>query len=133
MPDNQSSIKNNQALYEQFITLAEEYAYQDINWSDFVLVDIWKNDKNRDRCKFTNGQEIEFSIGKQRFKSIRKAKIHRKTGSQIIAIRRGDKTIYSPSEDELIIAGDYLLAIGKGEQIRELYNLSEPEKSIENI
>jgi len=66
-------------------------------------------------------------------KSIRKAKIHRKTGSQIIAIRRGDKTIYSPSEDELIIAGDYLLAIGKGEQIRELYNLSEPEKSIENI
>jgi len=65
-------------------------------------------------------------------KSIKKAKIHRKTGSQIIAIRRGDQTIYSPSENEIIKAGDYLLAIGKGEQIRELYNLSEPEKTIEN-
>jgi len=65
-------------------------------------------------------------------KSIKKAKIQRRTGSQIIAIRRGDKTIYAPSEDEVIIADDYLLAIGNGEQIRELHNLSEPEKSIEN-
>ena len=73
--DNPTSIINNQTIYEQYIPLAEEYAYQDINWSDFVLVDIWKNDKNKDRCKFSNGQEIEFSIGKQRFKSIRKAKV----------------------------------------------------------
>ena len=73
--NNQTSIKNNQALFEKYIPLAEEYAYQDINWSDFVLIDIWKNDKNKDRCKFSNGKEIEFSIGKQRFKSIRKAKI----------------------------------------------------------
>ena len=40
-----------------------------------MLVDIWQNDKKKDRCKFSNGKEIEFSIGKQRFNSIRKAKI----------------------------------------------------------
>lgn len=73
--DNQTSLKNNQSLYEKYIHLAEEYAYQDINWSEFVLIDTWKNDKNRDRCKFSNGKEIEFSIGKQRFKNISKAKV----------------------------------------------------------
>jgi voltage-gated potassium channel len=66
-------------------------------------------------------------------KSIKKAKIRRRTGAQIIAIQREDKTVYSPSEDEIMLADDYLLAIGKGEQIRELHNLLEPEKSIENI
>ncbi len=65
-------------------------------------------------------------------KSIRRAKIRRKTGAQIIAIRRENKTIYSPSEKEKILADDYLLAIGKGEQIRELHNLSKPEKTIES-
>jgi voltage-gated potassium channel len=66
-------------------------------------------------------------------KSIRKARIRRKTGAQIIAIRRGKQTIYSPSEEELIKADDYLLAIGTGEQIKELHNLSEPEKPIESV
>jgi len=64
-------------------------------------------------------------------KSIQRARIRRKTGAQIIAIRRENKTIYSPSEKEVILAGDNLLAIGKGEQIRELHNLSKPEKTIE--
>ena len=73
--DKSTSLKNNQALYEQYIPIAEEYAYQDINWSETVLIDIWKNDKNKERCKFSNGQEIEFSIGKQRFKNLKKAKI----------------------------------------------------------
>jgi voltage-gated potassium channel len=65
-------------------------------------------------------------------KTIKKAKIRRKTGAQIIAIRRENKTIYSPSEEELIRADDYLLAIGKGEQIKELHNISKPESLIES-
>ena len=73
--NNQTSIKDNQALYEKYVPLAEEYAYQDINWSDFVLIDIWKDDKNKDRYTFSNGKETEFSIGKQRFKSIKKAEV----------------------------------------------------------
>ncbi|MFO8077341.1 MAG: TrkA C-terminal domain-containing protein, partial [Thermoplasmatota archaeon] len=64
-------------------------------------------------------------------KTIKRAKIRRKTGAQIIAIRRENKTIYSPSEKEVILADDYLLGLGSGEQIRELHNLSRPEKTIE--
>ena len=64
-------------------------------------------------------------------KSIKKAKIRRNTGTQIIAIRRENKTIYSPSEDEIIYPGDYLLVIGNAEQIKSLYILAEPEKSID--
>lgn len=72
---NQNSLQNNQSLYKKYIPLAEEYAYQDIKWVDFVLVEIWKNDKNKNRYNFSDGQKIEFSIGKQRFKNISNAKI----------------------------------------------------------
>lgn len=72
-----TSLKNNQVLYEQFIPIAEEYAYQDINWSNFVLIDIWKNDDNKEKCKFSDGNEIEFSISKRRFKDLVKAQIGR--------------------------------------------------------
>jgi voltage-gated potassium channel len=63
-------------------------------------------------------------------KSIKKSKIRRNTGTQIIAIRRENDTIYSPSEKETILPGDYILAIGSAEQIKSLYNLAEPEKSV---
>ena len=64
-------------------------------------------------------------------KTIKRAKIRRKTGAQLIAIRRENKTIYSPSEKEVILADDYLLGLGSGEQIRALHNLCRPEKIIE--
>jgi voltage-gated potassium channel len=63
-------------------------------------------------------------------KSIKKAKIRRNTGAQIIAIRREKETIYSPSEQETIQPDDYILAIGNAEQIKSLYILAEPEKSL---
>ena len=64
-------------------------------------------------------------------KTIKRAKILRNTGANIIAIRRGKDTIYSPSEEEVILPNDILLAIGNAEQVRGLFNLAEPEKSIE--
>jgi len=64
-------------------------------------------------------------------KTIKRAKIWKKTGANIIAIRRKKDTIYAPSEEEEILPNDIVLAIGNGEQIRELFNLAEPEKSIE--
>ncbi len=64
-------------------------------------------------------------------KTVKKAKIWKKTGANIIAIRRKKQTIYAPSEDEQILPEDILLAIGNAEQIRELFNLTEPKKSIE--
>ena len=65
-------------------------------------------------------------------KTIKKAKIWKKTGANIIAIRREKQTIYAPSEDEKILPNDIILAFGNGEQIRALFNLTEPEKSIES-
>jgi voltage-gated potassium channel len=65
-------------------------------------------------------------------KSIKKAKIRRNTGTQIIAIRRGDETIYSPSEEEIIRPDDYIIAIGNAEQIKSLYIIAEPKKSVDS-
>ncbi|MEA3458449.1 MAG: TrkA family potassium uptake protein [Candidatus Thermoplasmatota archaeon] len=66
-------------------------------------------------------------------RSIKKAKIWKRTGAHIIAIRREKETIYSPSGDEKIMPGDKLLAIGNGEQVKALHNLAEPEKIIEPV
>jgi len=62
-------------------------------------------------------------------KSIKKAKIWKKTGAHIIAIRRGEKTLYSPSEDENILSDDKILAIGNADQIKTLYQYVEADKT----
>jgi voltage-gated potassium channel len=66
-------------------------------------------------------------------KSIKKAKIWKKTGAHIVAIRRGEKTIYSPSEDENILNEDRIIAIGNADQVKALYSYVEPDKPFENI
>jgi voltage-gated potassium channel len=63
--------------------------------------------------------------------TIRKADIWNKTKTHILAIKRGNQTIYSLSEDEQIKPGDTLLVIGTSEQIKTLHNLADPEKTIE--
>lgn len=66
---------NNKSIYENYIPIAEEYAYSDIEWVAILLIDVWKNDKNKDRCRFGDGKQIEFSINKQHFKSLNSARI----------------------------------------------------------
>lgn len=74
--DSSTTLKNNKQLYEKFVPKAEEFAYQDIEWSSFVLYDVWKNpENNKERCNFTNGNGIDFSISKRRFKQLRNARI----------------------------------------------------------
>ncbi len=75
VPDKSISIVNNLELYDHYIPLAEDYAYQNIEWCEFVLIDIWKNDKQKEKFKFSNGNELEFSVSKNRFKNLKKAKI----------------------------------------------------------
>lgn len=41
------NIADNRELYNKFIPLAENFAYQDINWTEFVLVDKWKNEDQK--------------------------------------------------------------------------------------
>lgn len=59
-------------------------------------------------------------------------KIWKKTGAHILAIQRGDKTIYSPTETEEIKVDDQLIVLGDAEQIKKLYNLCNPESIIES-
>ena len=70
-----TSIKVNQELYKQYVPLAEEYAYQDIKWTELVLIDTWKNDKQKEKLKFSNSKEIEFTVSNKRFKSFKEFKI----------------------------------------------------------
>lgn len=69
--DETNSNIDNQELYRRYIPIAEEYAYQNIAWSEFVLIDKWENDKQTEKLKFSNGKDIEFSVSQKRFKCFR--------------------------------------------------------------
>jgi len=61
------NIKDNWELYKKHIAFAETFAYFDIEWTEVVLVDKWKDDKGKERLSFTDGKAIEFVIDKNRF------------------------------------------------------------------
>ncbi len=61
------SLKDNRELYKEYIPLAENFAYSDIDWTELVLIDKWKDKKGKERLTFTNGKTIELAIGKNRF------------------------------------------------------------------
>jgi len=70
------NIADNRELYNKFIPLAENFAYQDINWTEFVLVDKWKNEDQKERIAFVNSNSsVEFSIGIHRLVGLRKIRI----------------------------------------------------------
>jgi len=56
-------------------------------------------------------------------KRIIDSQIRTRTGSTIIGIQRGDTMIGSPDINEIILAGDVLLAIGNREQTKSLDNM----------
>lgn len=58
---------NNAALYAENISIAEEYAYEDIPFTEVVLVDKWKNGNGKTMMVFVDGKAIEFAIDKRRF------------------------------------------------------------------
>ena len=68
-------IKDNDSLYEKFIPLAENFAYQDIDWIEVVLIDRWVNDEKKERLNLSNGKDCEFSTGINRFPILKKTKI----------------------------------------------------------
>ena len=70
------SITDNRELYDKFIPVAENFAYQYIDWTEFVLVDKWKNEDKKERVAFiNNNSSIEFSVGINRFSKLNKFKI----------------------------------------------------------
>ncbi len=69
------SLKDNRELYKKYISFAENFAYADYDWTELVLVDKLKDDKGRDRLRFTDGNSIEFAIGKNRFEVLKQLEI----------------------------------------------------------
>lgn len=69
------SIKDNQELYKKYIPFAENFAYADFAWTEVVLVDKWKDDNRKERLTFTDGNTIEFVIGKNRFEVLKQLEL----------------------------------------------------------
>ena len=69
------SLKDNLELYKKHIPLAENFAYADFDWNEFVLVDKWTDKKGKERLTFTDGKTIEFVIGENRFKVSKKSNL----------------------------------------------------------
>jgi len=68
-------IKDNKNLYDKYIPIAEQYAYEEIDWTEVILVDRWKNDEGKERIAFTNGKTIDFSIGSRRFSLLKQSSL----------------------------------------------------------
>jgi hypothetical protein len=62
-----TDLKDNKSIYDKYIPFAEQYAYSDIDWTEVILIDKWKNDEGKERIAFTNGKTVDFSIGSRRF------------------------------------------------------------------
>ncbi|MGP1409826.1 MAG: tetratricopeptide repeat protein [Porphyromonas endodontalis] len=61
----------NATFYEEYILIAEEYAYADIPYTEMVLVDERKNVDGKVVMTFVNGESIGFTINKKSFSSLR--------------------------------------------------------------
>jgi len=87
-----------------------------------------------DMVNLKEGVEImQIQVNKDaKIANMKNAKIWKKTGAHILAIKRGDDTVYSPSENEAIQINDQLIVLGNAEQIKNLYNLSNPDTIIES-
>lgn len=67
----QTQKKDNLELYNEYIIVAENFAYQDISWTELVFVDKWKNDKNKEKLSFTDGNNLNLSINATRFQILK--------------------------------------------------------------
>jgi len=73
---NQTTIlRDNRSIYEKYIPIAELYSYQEIEWTEAVLIDKWKNDEGKERITFSDGKSIDFSIGSRRFTLLKQSSI----------------------------------------------------------
>lgn len=70
--DTEVTDKDNDKLYAQYATIANDYAYQSIEWTEMILIDSFKNDRGKLKLKFSNGKKVEFLISRHLFKEIDK-------------------------------------------------------------
>lgn len=71
----QTHKKDNLELYDEYIIVSENFAYQDISWTELVFIEKWKNDKNKEKLSFTNGNNLSFSINANRFSILKNIEV----------------------------------------------------------
>lgn len=71
----QTHKKDNLDLYNKYITIAENFAYQDISWTELVFVEKWKNDKNKEKLSFTDSNNLSLSINANRFSILKNLEV----------------------------------------------------------
>lgn len=65
------SLNDNRELYKKYIPIAENFAYDHIDWTEVVLADRWKDANDKERLTFIDGKTIEFAINKNRFEILK--------------------------------------------------------------
>jgi hypothetical protein len=125
--DNSTQKSDNSKLYIEKIKLAEDFAYQEIQWVELVLTEKWKNNKNKEKLSFTNGTLIDLSVSSNRFAILRNAEIgdmvkfklhnklvedktklnHFKYDNVPLIVEKSDKPKWSILEDVIAIV-DYI-------------------------
>ena len=71
----QTHKKDNLELYDEYIIVSENFAYQDISWTELVFIEKWKNDINKERLSFTNGNNLSLSINANRFSILKNIEV----------------------------------------------------------
>jgi hypothetical protein len=71
----QTHKKDNLELYNKYIIVCENFAYQDISWTELVFIEKWKNDKNKEKLSFTDGHNMSLSINANRFQILKNIEV----------------------------------------------------------
>ena len=71
----QTHKKDNLELYDEYIIVSENFAYQDISWTELVFIEKWKNDKNKEKLSFTDGHNMSLSINANRFSILKNIEV----------------------------------------------------------
>jgi hypothetical protein len=72
----------------EYIAVAENFAYQDISWTELVFVEKWKNDKNKEKLNFTDGNILSLSVNANRFPILKSIEV-----GQVIMFKLHNKLV----------------------------------------
>ncbi|MFI3297566.1 MAG: hypothetical protein SNG49_05770 [Rikenellaceae bacterium] len=70
-----SQKENHKAKYYNYVLLADEFVFSEIESIEVTLVSRWKDDDGKTRCSFTDGDMISFQVNANRFASLHKANL----------------------------------------------------------
>lgn len=126
--DEPVSVGDNRALYAKYIPYAEEYAYSDYPFDNYVLVSEWKNDDGKVMQKYVDGNGAEVVLKPGRFPLLKKAKpgqvwclkVRRFSASKSVplVVKRSDL----PDWSILPVGYGYVQHVNEGKQVYHIYS-----------